>query len=109
MNATGQAGTTPALLETLREKARILRIHSLRMTTAAGSGHPTSSMSSATLIHYCPPHPPYPVTSYATPLISYINYRFPPRLIIICIKDKQKPVALVFCLVLSNLASSSTI
>ena len=34
-----------SLLEQLREKARLLRIHSLRMTTAAGSGHPTSSLS----------------------------------------------------------------
>ena len=50
MNATGQVGTTPALLETLREKARILRIHSLRMTTAAGSGHPTSCLSAAELM-----------------------------------------------------------
>src|SRR5208282_4165613 len=49
-NATGQVGTTPALLETLREKARILRIHSLRMTTAAGSGHPTSCLSAAELM-----------------------------------------------------------
>jgi transketolase len=34
----------------LREKARRLRIHSLRMTTAAGSGHPTSCLSAAELM-----------------------------------------------------------
>lgn len=50
MTATGQAGTTLASLEFLREKARILRIHSLRMTTAAGSGHPTSCLSAAELM-----------------------------------------------------------
>ncbi len=37
-------------LETLRDKARLLRIHSMRMTTAAGSGHPTSCLSAAELM-----------------------------------------------------------
>ena len=50
MTAAGQAGTTLASLESLREKARILRIHSMRMTTAAGSGHPTSCLSAAELM-----------------------------------------------------------
>jgi transketolase len=40
----------PQSLETLRDKARRLRIHSLRMTTAAGSGHPTSCLSAAELM-----------------------------------------------------------
>ena len=39
-----------ATLEKLREKARLLRIHSLRATTAAGSGHPTSCLSAAELV-----------------------------------------------------------
>ncbi|HEY4580505.1 MAG TPA: transketolase, partial [Candidatus Acidoferrales bacterium] len=49
---TATAPRAPALpdLEQLREKARILRIHSLRMTTAAGSGHPTSCLSAAELM-----------------------------------------------------------
>jgi transketolase len=40
----------PQSLETLRDKARRLRIHSMRMTTAAGSGHPTSCLSAAELM-----------------------------------------------------------
>jgi transketolase len=40
----------PASLETVREKARLIRIHSLRATTAAGSGHPTSCCSAAELL-----------------------------------------------------------
>src|ERR1700746_3997973 len=50
MTAPGQAAPTSALLEQLREKARLLRIHSMRMTTAAGSGHPTSCLSAAELM-----------------------------------------------------------
>ncbi len=50
MTAIGQAGTALTSLDALREKARILRIHSLRMTTAAGSGHPTSCLSAAELM-----------------------------------------------------------
>src|SRR2546428_9535459 len=50
MTAPGQAAPTSALLEQLREKASLLRIHSLRMTTAAGSGHPTSCLSAAELV-----------------------------------------------------------
>src|SRR5271170_1200787 len=50
MTATGQAGSTLTSLDALREKARILRIHSLRMTTAAGSGHPTSCLSAAEIM-----------------------------------------------------------
>jgi transketolase len=37
-------------IDPLREKARRLRIHSLRMTSAAGSGHPTSCLSAAELM-----------------------------------------------------------
>jgi transketolase len=47
MTATTQGAPLPANLEQLREKARLLRIHSLRATTAAGSGHPTSCLSAA--------------------------------------------------------------
>src|SRR3984885_13820739 len=50
MTATGQTAPTSALLEQLREKARPVRIHSLRATTAAGSGHPTSCMSAAEIM-----------------------------------------------------------
>jgi transketolase len=50
MTAPGQAAPASALLEQLREKARLLRIHSLRSTTAAGSGHPTSCLSAAELV-----------------------------------------------------------
>jgi transketolase len=50
MTSTGAVTPTSALLEQLREKARILRIHSMRMTTAAGSGHPTSCLSAAELV-----------------------------------------------------------
>jgi transketolase len=37
-------------IEAIREKARLLRIHSMRMTTAAGSGHPTSCLSCAEIM-----------------------------------------------------------
>jgi transketolase len=40
----------PADVQAILEKARLLRIHSLRMTTAAGSGHPTSCLSAADLV-----------------------------------------------------------
>src|ERR1700724_4367624 len=50
MTAPGQTAPTSGLLEQLREKARVLPIHSLRMTTAAGSGHPTSCLSAAELV-----------------------------------------------------------
>src|SRR6202790_639924 len=50
MTATGPAAPPATLLEPLREKARLLRIHSMRMTTAAGSGHPTSCLSAAELM-----------------------------------------------------------
>src|SRR5690242_5931267 len=50
MTAPGHAAPTSALLEQLREKARLLRIHSLRATTAAASGHPTSCLSAAELV-----------------------------------------------------------
>jgi transketolase len=50
MTATGLGTSAPKSLEMLRDKARRLRIHSLRMTTAAGSGHPTSCLSAAELM-----------------------------------------------------------
>ena len=37
-------------IETLKEKGRRLRIHSLNSTTAAGSGHPTSCLSAADVV-----------------------------------------------------------
>lgn len=37
-------------LPELKEKARIIRQHIVRMTTAAGSGHPSSSMSAAEVV-----------------------------------------------------------
>src|SRR5712692_2503862 len=39
-----------ATVDEIREKARRLRIHSMRATTAAGSGHPTSCLSAAELV-----------------------------------------------------------
>jgi len=50
MSATPQGTPQTADLALLREKARLLRIHSMRATTAAGSGHPTSCMSAAELM-----------------------------------------------------------
>ncbi len=41
---------TPQLIEALQTKANLLRIHSIRSTTRAGSGHPTTCMSSADLV-----------------------------------------------------------
>jgi transketolase len=37
-------------IETLQEKGRRLRIHSIQATTAAGSGHPTSCLSAADIV-----------------------------------------------------------
>ncbi len=47
---TTKGAPLAATLEQLREKARLLRIHSMRATTAAGSGHPTSCLSAAELM-----------------------------------------------------------
>ncbi|HUK29520.1 MAG TPA: transketolase [Candidatus Acidoferrum sp.] len=47
--ATGSSMQSNSI-ETIREKARLLRIHSMRMTTAAGSGHPTSCLSCAEIM-----------------------------------------------------------
>src|SRR5271154_3414135 len=49
MNAM-QPAVEPANLDALREKARLLRIHSLRITTRAGSGHPTTCLSAADIV-----------------------------------------------------------
>jgi transketolase len=40
----------PASIDTLREKGRRLRIHSLNATTEAGSGHPSSCLSAADIV-----------------------------------------------------------
>lgn len=40
----------PTSIDLLKEKGRRLRIHSLRATTAAGSGHPSSCLSAADLV-----------------------------------------------------------
>src|SRR5262245_44775649 len=40
----------PPSIETLKEKGRRLRIHSLKATTEAGSGHPSSCLSAADLV-----------------------------------------------------------
>src|SRR5438093_3077865 len=42
--------TKDQLLEALHDKATRLRIHSIRSTAEAGSGHPTSCMSAADLV-----------------------------------------------------------
>src|SRR3989441_13121671 len=50
MTAQPQGVLLSARLEKIRDKARLLRIHSLRATSAAGSGHPTSCLSAAELV-----------------------------------------------------------
>ena len=50
MTAQPQGVLLSATLENIRDKARLLRIHSLRATSAAGSGHPTSCLSAAELV-----------------------------------------------------------
>src|SRR3989475_8034492 len=50
MTAQPQGVLLSARLEKIRDKARLLRIHSLRATSAAGSGHPTSCLSAADLV-----------------------------------------------------------
>src|SRR3989338_28669 len=42
--------TMPSSIDLLKEKGRRLRIHSLRATTAAGSGHQSSCLSAADLV-----------------------------------------------------------
>jgi len=37
-------------IDALKEKARVLRRHIVRMTTEAGSGHPSSSMSATEVV-----------------------------------------------------------
>src|SRR6478736_5985745 len=41
--------TMPTSIDALKEKGRRLRIHSLKATTEAGSGHPSSCLSAADL------------------------------------------------------------
>lgn len=50
MTASPKGAPMSARIELIREKARMLRIHSMRATTAAGSGHPTSCLSAAELV-----------------------------------------------------------
>jgi transketolase len=50
MSNTVNAAIAPDLVKKIGEKARLLSIHSMRMTTAAGSGHPTSCLSCAELM-----------------------------------------------------------
>ena len=50
MNATAKVSLQSDDVKYIQEKARLLRIHSLRATTAAGSGHPTSCLSAAELV-----------------------------------------------------------
>ncbi len=50
MSAAPGSSTQSNSIETIREKARLLRIHSMRMTTAAASGHPTSCLSCAEIM-----------------------------------------------------------
>jgi len=38
------------LVEALKAKAQLLRIHSVRATTQAGSGHPTTCLSAADIV-----------------------------------------------------------
>lgn len=44
------AGYAPELITALQAKANLLRIHSIRTTTKAGSGHPTTCLSAADLV-----------------------------------------------------------
>ncbi len=50
MPASPKGAPMSANIELIREKAKMLRIHSMRATTAAGSGHPTSCLSAADLV-----------------------------------------------------------
>jgi len=50
MSATPQGSLQTDEVRRIQEKARILRIHSMRMTTAAASGHPTSCLSCAEIM-----------------------------------------------------------
>ena len=47
---TTSVSTSETSLETVAELAAQLRVDSIRSTTSAGSGHPTSSMSAADLL-----------------------------------------------------------
>ena len=60
--------TAKSLVTLLNDKANLLRIHSIRSTTEAGSGHPTSCASAAeimsalffSVMHYDPNDPAHP-------------------------------------------------
>ena len=50
MSDSVNVAIAPDVIKKIGEKARTLSIHSMRMTTAAGSGHPTSCLSCAELM-----------------------------------------------------------
>ena len=50
MSAAPGSSMQSSSIDMIREKARLLRIYSMRMTTAAASGHPTSCLSCAELM-----------------------------------------------------------
>jgi transketolase len=50
MSAVPKGAPNAAIVAQVREKARRLRVESMRATTAAGSGHPTSCLSCADLV-----------------------------------------------------------
>jgi transketolase len=50
MSARGRRSATPETVADIRERARRMRIHVIRMTAAAGSGHVTSAFSAAELV-----------------------------------------------------------
>ena len=68
MAESARAVFAPDVVAKISEKAKLLKIHSMRMTTAAGSGHPTSCLSCAELMagtffhamHFDAAHPDAP-------------------------------------------------
>src|SRR6202142_445792 len=50
MSAPSSAGPSAAAVSAVKEKTKLLSIYSMMATTAAGSGHPTSSLSAAQLV-----------------------------------------------------------
>jgi len=50
MAASPMSAPNTNTMELVKEKARRIRIHAMRMTTASASGHPTSCMSAAELL-----------------------------------------------------------
>jgi transketolase len=50
MSAPSSAAPSAAIVDGIKQKAKLLSIYSMMSTTAAGSGHPTSCMSAAQLV-----------------------------------------------------------